>query len=408
MSFLPRQWPNPFLRFLANLIPFFKVYLLPMLAVFFAIQVNWLIAPYLTVLPPFLMFLAAVMLTTWYGGFRAALFGIVLSALTLDYFFIGPIDSFALRPGDAGAIGIFVLEAIGMAYCIDYLRRSEGQLRLANADLRDQMVGFRDQMVSDQQQLAEKEQRVHGLTTELVLTEERERRQLAAELHDYLAQLLALARIKVKQTQQCLYSSTQRSNQFLGETDALLGKSLEYVRTLMAELYPVQLSKLGLPAAILWLAKQMPRHGLEVDVSIECDHLLLNDDRAMLLYQSVRELLMNIVKHAAVRQAFISLAVISDELLITVRDTGRGFDPSSLRLDAAGDRFGLSSVRDRMVSIGGKFALESASDQGTTVTLSMPLQQLSESYSVRATSSVPRDRVLAKPTVPSNQESLPL
>ena len=401
MSFLPRRWPNPFLRFLAKSVPLFKVYLLPMLAVFFAIQVNWLIAPYLTVLPPFLMFLAAVMLTTWYGGFRAALLAIVLSALTLDYFFIGQISSFALRPGDAGAIGVFVLEAIGMAYCIDYLQRSEARLRQANAELHDQVA-------SEQQRLAEKEQRVHGLTTQLALTEERERRQLAAELHDYLAQLLALARMKVKQTQQCLYSSTQRSNQFLGETDALLGKSLEYVRTMMAELFPIQLRELGLPAAIRWLAKQMPRHGLEVDVSIECDHVLLSDDDAMLLYQSVRELLMNIVKHAAVRQAFISLAVSSDELLITVRDTGRGFDPSSLRLDAAGEGFGLCSVRDRMVSIGGKFAIESTPGGGTMVTLSMPLQQSSQSRPVRVASSTRPNRVLPNPTVPPNQESLPL
>jgi signal transduction histidine kinase len=152
----------------------------------------------------------------------------------------------------------------------------------------------------------------------------------------------------------------------------------------------------------------MPRHGLEVDVSIECDHLLLSDDHAMLLYQSVRELVMNIVKHAAVRQAFISLEVISDELLITVRDTGRGFDSSSLRLDAAGDRFGLSSVRDRMVSIGGKFFLESASGRGTTVTLSMPLQQFSQSPPVRVASSARPNRVLSKPTVPPNQESLSL
>lgn len=400
MSFLPRQWPNPFLRFLPNSVPFFKVYLLPILAVCLAIQANWLMIPYLTVLPPFLMFLAAVMLTTWYGGFRAALFAIVLSALTLDYFFIGQIDSFALRPGDAGTIGVFVLEAIGMAYCIDYLRRNEERLRQVNADLHDQVA-------SEQQRLAEKEQRVHGLTTQLALTEERERRQLAVELHDDLAQLLALARMKVKQAQQCLFSSTQRSNQFLGDSDELLGKSLEYVRTLMAELYPVQLSELGLPAAILWLAKQMPRHGLEVEVSVECNHLRLSHDQTMLLYQSVRELLMNIVKHAAVRRALISLAVISDELLITVRDSGPGFDASALRSGRAGERFGLSSVRDRMVSIGGKFAIDSASGRGTTVTLSVPLQQLSESHSVRSASSIPQDRVLAKPTVPSNQESLP-
>ena len=401
MPFLPQRWPNPFLRLLTNSLPFFKVCFIPIMAVFFAIQVNWLIAPYLTVLPPFLMFLAAVMLTTWYGGFRAALFAVVLSALTLDYFFIGPIDSFALRPGDAGAIGVFVLEAIGMAYCIDYLRRSEERLRQANAELHDQVA-------SEQQRLVEKEQRVHGLTTQLALTEERERRQLAAELHDYLAQLLALARMKVKQAQQCLSSSTHRSHRFLGDTDELLGKSLDYVRTLMAELYPVQLSELGLPAAILWLAKQMPRHGLEVDVSIECDHLRLSDDQAMLLYQSVRELLMNIVKHAAVRRALISLAVISDVLLIAVRDSGPGFDASAWHAGEAGDRFGLSSVRDRMVSIGGKFTLESASGRGTTVTLSVPLHQLSESYSVRAASPILQDRVLAKPTVPSNQESLPL
>ena len=401
MFFLPRVLPPSFSGLVASSVQFFKVYLLPILSVLFALLTNWLIAPYLSVLPPFLAFLAAVMVTAWYGGFPSAVFTIVLSSAVLDYFFIGASKTFVLTLADAATITLFVVEAVAMGYCIDYLRKNEARLQRANVDLHDQIA-------IEHQQLLQREQKLHGLTLQLAITEERERQQLAAELHDYLAQLLTLARMKVKQARPGVSSTAPASNQYLEQADELLGKSLDYVRTLMAELYPVQLSQAGLSAAIRWIAGQMPRHGLEVDVFIQEEEVPVIGDHAKLLYQSVRELLMNIVKHAAVGRAVVSLDLVSNEVVIKVRDKGRGFNPSSLKQGTAGERFGLSSVRDRMVSIGGKFTIESALGRGTTVTISLPLQHFPQPVSLRAASSPRPDRVVLKPSFPPDQESLPL
>jgi signal transduction histidine kinase len=135
-----------------------------------------------------------------------------------------------------------------------------------------------------------------------------------------------------------------------------------------------------------WLAEQMSRHGLTVNfLSIACDSVPLTDDQAMLLYQSVRELLMNIVKHAGVNRAVVALEVAdSDKLRISVQDSGRGFDPSTLRATAPGQHLGLSSVRDRIVTMGGTFTLDSTIGQGTAITLCVPLQPSFEFTAVKA------------------------
>jgi signal transduction histidine kinase len=137
-----------------------------------------------------------------------------------------------------------------------------------------------------------------------------------------------------------------------------------------------------------------------VDVAVRCESFSLTDDQALLLYQSVRELLMNVIKHAGVNHATVVLDVVNaDTLLISVRDTGRGFDASTLPTTANGEHFGLSSVRERIATMGGTFTVDSSVEQGTTITLCVSLQPALESPALRAASSIPYDRVKAKPTV---------
>ena len=385
----------------AQQLKFFKRYLLPILAVYLALQTNWLVAPHVSFLPPFLTFLGAIMVTAWYGGLPSAVFAMVLSAFLVNYYFIPPIHDFKLKWADAGTLGFFAVEAMAMAYCIEYLRKNEDKLRRANLDLEQQVS-------SKHLQLSDKEEKLRGIMSQLTVTEERERRQLAAELHDYLAQLLVLSRMKIKQAQQSVYHSAKESNRYMTETDELLRKSVDYVRTLMADLYPTQLHDLGLPAALRWLAGQMPRHGLDVELAISNESLPLTSDKALLLYQSVRELLMNIVKHAAVNRAHVVVEAESDSVVITVRDHGRGFDPSTLPPAIPGHHFGLESVRERITAIGGTFVIDSAVRRGTSITLTLPFHSWSASKDLRAARALTQDRVQAKPTEDENQQSLPL
>ncbi len=131
---------------------------------------------------------------------------------------------------------------------------------------------------------------VRSLTTALDAAEQRERTRLAAELHDYLAQLLVLGRMKIGQLQRL--SAPSAGDEMVREVDQVLSQALEYCRTLMAELTPSILHEQGLVAGIRALATQMKRHQLEVRVETDrMDECCLPSSCNVLLFRSVRELL---------------------------------------------------------------------------------------------------------------------
>jgi len=248
-------------------------------------------------------------------------------------------------------------------------KQAEEELRQLNSLLEERVVERTRDLVSSNHQL-------QALAAELTLAEQRERKRLAAELHDYLAQMLALGRMKVGQLRPKIAPDPTKQ-QLIADIDDLFQKAAEYTRSLMAKLNPPVLDDLGLPAALSWLAKEMPLHNLMVEVRLGQEHVPLPDDQAILLFQSVRELLINVAKHAKTEQAIVALRVDEqNRLCIEVQDRGRGFDPEADR--KAGAHFGLFSVKERMQAMGGRLDVRSAPGQGTTVTLSLPLSGLCE------------------------------
>ena len=245
-------------------------------------------------------------------------------------------------------------------------KRAEEALRRLNTDLEQRITERTRDLVASNH-------RLQALASELTLAEQRERKRLASELHDYLAQILALARIKMSQLRQKV-SADSPGAQLVGEIDNLLEKAGEYTRSLMAKLNPPVLDELGLPSALTWLAKQMPLHGLLVEVRLFQEQVALPDDQSVLLFQSVRELLINVAKHAGTDRATVSLRVDPDQQLsIEVQDQGRGFDPVALEARSENGRFGLFSVRERMQAMGGRLDVTSRPGEGTTVTMILPL-----------------------------------
>jgi PAS domain S-box-containing protein len=220
--------------------------------------------------------------------------------------------------------------------------------------------------------LTDSQQRLRALTSELNLTEQRERRRLAGELHDYLAQLLVVTRMKLNRALQALSGTDLREP--LAEADDVLNRSLTYTRSLVAQLLPPVLEQFGLSAALSWLGDEMQRHELAVTVQVPEERPWLSVDQEGLLFQSVRELLMNVVKHAKTEHAFLTLAQEDGMLTITVKDQGIGFDPGPA-LETASDKFGLFSIRERMYALGGSFRIESTPGLGTTASLELPLTE---------------------------------
>jgi PAS domain S-box-containing protein len=215
------------------------------------------------------------------------------------------------------------------------------------------------------------QERLRQLATQLSLSEERVRRKIANELHDYLGQLLVVCRLKLAQAAQGTKEAA--TTQQIQDADRILQDAISYTRSLVAQLTPPVLRDFGLVMALTWLADQMKQHGLAVSLKLEVPSVEVGEEHAILLFQSVRELLMNVVKHAGATEATLAVAAAPDDLLrITVIDHGKGFDNG--REQATLDMgFGLFSIRERMEAVGGRFEVTSRPGHGTTATLIVSL-----------------------------------
>ena len=140
--------------------------------------------------------------------------------------------------------------------------------KAAEEQLRKIAVELEQRVTERTQELRDSQLRLRDLAMELTLTEQRERRRLAGELHDYLAQLLVLIRIKIRQTSSHVKDAVPTA--LLMEADRAVIDSLNYTRSLVAELAPPALQEFGLLEGFSWLADQMQNHGLTVTVKKKC------------------------------------------------------------------------------------------------------------------------------------------
>ncbi len=248
------------------------------------------------------------------------------------------------------------------------LRKSEEQLRNFNLRLEHLVQERTQELVQSQQQL-------RAMATELNLAEQRERKRLATELHDHLQQTLIFLKLKLHQGKR-LAGSVPACTDIMERVDEVLTEVLAYTRDLVAELSPPVLRDLGLVAGLKWLGGYMKRYELAVTVEAPWEEIrTLPDDVATLLFQSVRELLMNVWKHAATGQASVKLEHRERMLHIEVADDGTGFDAAAaVEPSPLGSRFGLFSIRERMQALGGRFILHSVPGNGTTAILIYPLE----------------------------------
>ena len=206
-------------------------------------------------------------------------------------------------------------------------------------------------------------------------TEERERYLIATDLHDFVGQNLVASQYQLGALRKLISSPDAAAR--LDEVRELIGQTIQYTRSLTIELRSPVLEELGLQAAIESLAESYEStHG--VPVRVEDDGLLkeIGDETGYLLFRSVRELLMNIVKHAKATEAKISVTRTGNNVHIAVRDNGIGFIATAAPVP--GHSFGLFTIRERLRGLGGRCDVESAPGAGTTVVLTAPLARTGE------------------------------
>lgn len=208
---------------------------------------------------------------------------------------------------------------------------------------------------------------LQSLASELTLTEERERRQIAAGLHDEIAQPLALARIQLGQLVE--EETAEGCQRTAVQVRKLLEEAIRKVRTLIFELSPPILYELGLEAALRSLAESFTRqHNLPVDFADDSRDKPLTEELQVLLFQAVRELLVNVLKHAEASRAKVAIGREGDSVQVVIEDNGTGFQMG--RDERNG--FGLFSIRERLRHLGGAIEFTTAIGHGTRIVVSVP------------------------------------
>jgi PAS domain S-box-containing protein len=208
---------------------------------------------------------------------------------------------------------------------------------------------------------------------ELVRAEERERERIAAELHDQVGQSLLLAKMKLDALTDKRHSEAIQSQ--LLEATSLLESSINDIRTLTFRMRPPMLDTAGIETALKWLCSSISGdYSLQVDFVSDCPQLSLSPELRYSLYQAVRELLINVAKHAATDKAQLFLTAGKDTIIAKVADHGVGFDSSDDSLQHINrGSYGLYNIKQRIEQMGGAWSIESAPGMGTTITLTLPL-----------------------------------
>ena len=223
------------------------------------------------------------------------------------------------------------------------------------------------------------QQQLRSLAAELALAEEQERHRIATDLHDGVAQLLAASKVKLESLKvEC--QSDLRMAEPVHELRLLIEEAIRGTRSLVLDLSPPILHELGFEPAVQWLAeKTQAEHGIAVSFEHDGQAKPLSEDMGLGLFRAVRELLINVVKHARAKQVKVSAQRDGPNIRIQVQDDGVGFDWAEFRSRKdLKSGFGLFSVRERIEYFGGSFQLDSELGRGTRVTLLVPIELDSE------------------------------
>jgi PAS domain S-box-containing protein len=225
-----------------------------------------------------------------------------------------------------------------------------------------------------EEKIIEYQNKLRSLASQLTLTEERERRRIATDLHDRIGQALAISKIKLGGLREST-SSIGLDGDIDGIRD-LIEQTIQDTRSLIFDLCPPFLYELGFEKALEWLIEEIQKqHGVTTLFENDGKPKPLDDNVRVLLFRTVSELLMNVVKHARAQKAKVSVQRDGDNIQIKVEDDGIGFDVSKIQyhIDKTGG-FGLFRIRERLNYLGGQLKVKSEPNQGTRVSLVVPLR----------------------------------
>ncbi len=259
----------------------------------------------------------------------------------------------------------------------DMLRRAraetERQVQERTAELRNTVAQLEAEIARRREAevaLSGRSEQLRTLAAQLTVAEQRERQRLGSVLHDGIQQLLVGCRLRVSMLERAADPAGMQEG--CRELTRLLDEALAASRSLTAELSPSVLHVGGLNAAFEWLVSWMQEtYGLRVDFTADGALPIEDEPTKLLLFQSVRELLFNVVKHAEVSRATLATRVDGQDIAIVVADAGAGFDPAAIQpIGISG--LGMRSIQERLAFLGGRMEIDAAPGRGSRFTLTVP------------------------------------
>jgi signal transduction histidine kinase len=274
----------------------------------------------------------------------------------------------------------FLLSAIGsslIAFGIVYTNRVlfpellSRQERLVNTKkmLEEEIV----ERLDTEKKLRIYQGNLRTLVSRLSTVEIQERNQISEELHDNIGQYLAISAVKLNDVSSAQPGLTES----LIEPRKLIDEAIKFTRTLTFKLGNPILYQLGLGAALEWFADQM-RTTHDMLVQLEVDEKLkgLKGETSDFLFNSIRELLYNVIRHAQAQKATVSIFMNQDNIHVEIEDDGVGFDTSDIECYSLENMsFGIFNITERIKCLDGDIKIKSILGQGTRVEMDIPMQQ---------------------------------
>jgi signal transduction histidine kinase len=330
-----------------------------------ALGLKQLLDPLMTQHSPFLLLAGAVMVAAWFGGLGPGLLATALGAISADYVFLSPVGSFSGLAGKGTLpLFLFVLQGVlitSLAHALDLARHRAEASAL--------------QALRNQEKLAERERELHELVGRLIGAQEEERHRVAYEIHDGFTQMAAAAYRRLELFAEHRPQESAQDQQDLEDAVALVQRTVDEARRVIANLRPTTLDDFGLATAIRMQAEELSDEGYETIYEQTLGEARLPETLENAFFRVAQEALANVRKHAHTQRVRVALGRRDGSVRLEVRDWGRGFTPAEIKQGAGpGERVGLSSMRERIALLGGSLEVLSEPGQGTAVVAEVPLQ----------------------------------
>ena len=233
-------------------------------------------------------------------------------------------------------------------------------------------------------------EQLRDLSVRLLQVQDEERRRIARELHDSAGQLLAALGMNLSRVAQQARQDGFRLAKETEDSQQLVQQLNQEIRTMSYLLHPPLLDETGLAEAVRWYIQGLSeRNGLEIKLNVDENFGRLSRELELVMFRLVQECLTNIHRHSGSKRAQIRMAREGENIILTVRDEGKGMSPERLvEIQAKGSGVGMTGMRERVRQFGGQMNIES-NHQGTTISFTLPLSKPSTSNGASITQEVP-------------------